>query len=73
MYADSADNTIFLIDYSTEYCPGDTVSGNIAGTIYDRIKQGDSVLFNNIRVSRTNTAGKVDTFLGNGMKCYLTK
>ena len=73
IYEDSAANMIFLTDYSTEYCLGDTVSESISRSIYSRIKSGDTAAFDRVTLVRKNTQNKTDTFLGTGMKCYLDK
>ena len=65
LYEDSVGNIIPVMDLSSQYCPGDTVSRDISTTrvsfddssdvsrsIYERTKPGDTVYFDHIRVVR---------------------
>lgn len=74
LYEDSASNIMVMVDYMTEYCPGDTLSPGIKASIYDRIKPGDTVYFERINVLKP-TAGNAtgDIIAGKGMKFVITK
>lgn len=45
LYEDEVGKLIWLMDYLSEYCAGDTVTSNISGSIYDRTKVGDTLYF----------------------------
>lgn len=45
LYEDEVGKLIWLMDYQSEYCEGDTINKNIASSIYDRTKVGDTVYF----------------------------
>ena len=77
-FDDSAANPILVVDYLTEYCLGDTLSGGITSSIYDRLKPGDTLFINRVSVYRrpTNTATATtedDVILSKGIKCVITK
>jgi len=74
-FDDSAANTVLMVDYLTEYCLGDTLSGGISSSIYNRMKHGDTLFINRVSVYR-NTNGNPtddDIILGKGIKCVITK
>lgn len=73
LYEDSISNVMVLVDYMTEYCPGDTLTGGISSSIYDRIKAGDTVYFERISVLRDNSNTGGDVIAGKGMKFVITK
>ncbi len=74
LYEDSLSNLMVEVDYLTEYCPGDTLSAGVSGSIYERMKAGDTVYFNKIDVLRTH-AGQPggDVIVGRGMKFVIVK
>lgn len=77
-FDDSAANPILTIDYLTEYCMGDTLSGGVKSSIYDRLKPGDTLFINRVSVYRrpTNTGNEAtedDVILSKGIKCVITK
>jgi hypothetical protein len=74
LYEDSLSNLMVEVDYMTEYCPGDTLSAGVSGSIYDRLKAGDTVYFNKIDVYRTypgHPGG--EQIVGRGMKFVIVK
>lgn len=77
LYEDSAGNSMILTDYLTEFCPGNMVTPTVAASMADRVKAGDSVYFDQIKVLRyinaTETVPASDAILGIGMKFGLTK
>ncbi len=60
------------IDFATEYCPGDTITPNISGSIYDRIKSGDTVFIAQVLLER-KVGNDIDTVFGKEMKCVIRK
>ncbi len=73
LYEDSTGELAMLVDYSSEFCLGDTVSKAISETIYERLKGGDTVYIDKVQLTHA-TAGKAkDTFLGKSMKFELLK
>lgn len=60
------------IDFATEFCPGDTITSNISGSIYDRIKGGDTVFIAEILLEK-KMGNDVDTVFGKEMKCVIKK
>lgn len=78
LYEDSVGNDEVLTDYLYEYCPGDTVSSNITNNIYGRIKAGDTVFVEHVklRILPGNTllsAADTNLIEGRGMKCVIVK
>lgn len=57
LYEDSTGNLMVLSDYMMEYCNGDTVSANIAATLYQRTKEGDTVYIDQLSLMRPDNAG----------------
>ena len=65
VYEDSIGNLMKMTDFTSEYCPGDTIShdisasgdtsleGDVILSIYDRIKPGDTVYFDHIMVVKS--------------------
>lgn len=77
-FDDSAANPILVVDYLTEYCLGDTLSGGITSSIYDRMKPGDTLFINRVSVYKnTNKKGEAvaedDIILSKGIKCVIAK
>ncbi len=77
-FDDSAANPILVVDYLTEYCLGDTLSGGITSSIYDRMKPGDTLFINRVSVYKnTNRKGEAvaedDIILSKGIKCVIAK
>lgn len=70
LYEDSIGNLQILVDYMTEYCPGDTLSPGVSSSIYERVKVGDTLYFRNVNVQRT---GQNQPILSKGMKFYIMK
>jgi hypothetical protein len=92
LYEDSVGNLKVLVDFNTSYCPGDTITYDMARTIhaeqsktgeespgiYDRIKPGDTIYFDHIRVERlakNSVISLSDTIpiAGKGMKFWIVK
>ena len=78
LYEDSIGNSEVLVDYMNEYCPGDTITTDISGSIFDRAKAGDTVFIDHIQLmpypgntilSPTDTA----IIAGKGLKCIIVK
>lgn len=68
MYEDSVGNPLLMTDYLTEYCFGDTLSGNLRLLLPDRTKPGDTVFVDNIKVRVKGTEG-----LAKSMRFVLTR
>ena len=78
LYEDEGGNLQVLVDYLNEYCPGDTISANISLTLYQRIKAGDTIFIDNIKLHSLpgNTllsAGDTSIIAGKAMKCVISK
>ena len=73
LYEDSAGDMHMMVDYSKEYCPGDTVTTNVSGSIYEHAKSGDTVIIDQVLLTKIRPNQKTDTFLGKSLKCVLTK
>lgn len=50
LYEDSVGNLMYVNDYFTEYCAGDTITRAISKNIYYKTKPGDTAYFDNIKV-----------------------
>jgi hypothetical protein len=74
LYEDSSSNMMVLVDYMTEYCPGDTLTPGISASIYERIKPGDTVYFDRVSVYKAMANRNVDEIIaGKGMKFVVTR
>jgi len=78
LYEDSIGNLEVLVDYMNEYCVGDTISSGISGSIYERIKEGDTVYIDHVTLLKNpgNTllsANDTSELLGKGLKCVIVK
>jgi hypothetical protein len=93
LYEDSIGNMIVMMDLSSEYCAGDTLSSDIAYAdnmlksvyltdstdipkgLYERVKPGDTLYFDHIRVvdAKKNPLSDTATIAGRGMKFYIVK
>jgi len=67
-----------MTDILSEYCPGDTITGNVAYSIFDRSKPGDTVYFDRITVllqsdPNTGKGSMGEPILGKTLKAYITK
>ncbi|HXS36751.1 MAG TPA: hypothetical protein VN721_08625 [Flavipsychrobacter sp.] len=69
LYEDSAGNLVMLTDYLLEYCPGDTLTSDISQTIYQRVKNGDTLYFDRVIVKRPDSTEAS----GKSMKFVITK
>ena len=73
VYEDSSGDLHMMVDFSKEYCPGSTITENVAASIYDRIKGGDTVLMDRILLTKNRHGQKADTFLGKSIKAVIIK
>ncbi len=75
LYEDSLGSLMVVVDYLTEYCPGDTISGGISASIYDRIKVGDTMYFDRVSILKPvgNSDEEGNVISGKGMKFFITK
>lgn len=73
IYEDSLGNLMPVNDYMSEYCPGDTLTAGIAGSIYYRIKPGDTLYINRVTVFKASGNGEDNKIMGAGIKCIITK
>lgn len=87
LFEDSVGNIIPVVEYSSVHCPGDkipeymaksgmlTKSGEVSVSLYDRIKAGDTLYFEKIRLQRHLAANTADTIVsfGKPMKFAITK
>lgn len=69
VYEDSAGNFMGVIDYLTEYCPGDTLTVAIAASLIDRTKAGDTAYFDDIHLRLAD--GK--TMIGKPLKIAIVR
>lgn len=69
LYEDSAGKLMVVPDYLLEHCFGDTITKDIAASIYDRTKEGDTTYFDNIVVTRPDGSPG----MGKSMKFTITK
>ena len=76
LYEDSVGNLMVLTDFLTEYCAGDTLPANITNSLFDRLKAGDTVHFNQITLMKNSTGkDKADyrEIAGRGLKILITE
>jgi hypothetical protein len=73
IYEDSVGDLHQVTDISKEFCKGNTVTENIAGSIYERIKSGDTVRIDEVLLTKNKPGRKIDTFLGKSIKCIIIK
>lgn len=73
IYEDSLGNMMPVNDYMSEYCPGDTLSAGVAGSIYSRIKPGDTLFINRVTVFKGNNTDEENKIMGAGIKCFIVK
>ncbi len=57
MYEDSAGNPLMVVEYLSEFCPGDSVSSGIRGQLPPRVKAEDTAFISRIRIA--DSAGNV--------------
>jgi hypothetical protein len=69
LYEDSVGQLMWMTDFLTEYCYGDTLSTFLQGNITGRSKAGDTVYFDNITLK--NPVGK--GAIGRPIRLVLTK
>lgn len=73
VYEDSLGSLIWVNDYMSEYCPGDTLSHGIASSIYERIKVGDTLYINRVSVLKPTAGNEENKIAGLGLKCVIIK
>ncbi len=90
VYEDEAGNLMKLVDFASEYCPGDTISrdlstnsdttadGEVALSIYNRVKPGDTVYFDHIMVQKRGRNSLLSipdsvSISGRPIKCVIVK
>lgn len=69
LYEDSVGNLMIIPDYMLEHCFGDTITKDIAASIYQRTKAGDTAYFDQVIVTRPNGTAAQST----SMKFVITK
>lgn len=52
IYEDSAANPMLVVDYLSEYCPGDTLSSAVSSYLGERLKPGDTLYYQNVSISK---------------------
>jgi hypothetical protein len=87
LYEDSVGNIIPVVDFASIHCNGEkipahletsgqvTKSGEVSMSLYERIKPGDTLYFDRIRVLKYVSATETDsvTQIGKSMKFYITR
>lgn len=87
LYEDSVGNIIPVVDFASVHCSGEkipsyleatgqvTKSGEVSMSLYERIKPGDTLYFDRIRVAKYLTPTEADSVskIGKAMKFYITK
>lgn len=73
LFEDSAANLSFSFDYLTQYCPGDSLSDDIIKNIFDRLKAGDTVYVDHVRLTGMDNGPKASeldsiVFFGKSLK-----
>lgn len=69
IYEDSVGNLIPVVDYLNEYCIGDTLSRSVRRALPEKVKAGDTILIERIRVRMADGAERN----GKNMKFVLTR
>jgi hypothetical protein len=74
---DSIGNMKVFTEVFYEYCPGDTITSNIATSLYERSKPGDTILIERVKVARYVNKTKVlpdaTAIAAKGLKCVIVK
>ncbi len=77
LFEDSVGNLKVMTEDLFEFCKGDTITSNVAGSIYDRVKAGDTVYIDRVLVAKylNKNMKSIDTIAigARGMKCVITK
>ena len=87
LYEDSVGNIIPVVDFASVHCNGEkipaymeatgqvTKSGEVSMSLYERVKPGDTLYFERIRVVKYLTPTEADTvsMIGKSMKFYITR
>jgi len=63
LYEDSSAHLMYMFDDNVEVCEGSKVSQGIAASIYDRTKEGDTVLIDHIEVMKPDSSMLEGRFL----------
>lgn len=72
LYENEQGDMSMQIDMATEFCAGDTITSNIAGSIYDRIKGGDTIYISQVELEE-KIGSNLDTIWGKELKCVIRK
>jgi len=74
---DSIGNLKMFTEIFYEFCPGDTITSNIATSLYERTKPGDTVIIERVKVVRYINKTKVlpdaSAIGARGLKCVIVK
>ena len=76
VYEDSLGNLQMLTDLAQEYCPGDTLAGDISEIIYGRVKAGDTLYFEQVNVvikNAKNSSQPQQPIMARSMKFFIVK
>lgn len=78
VYEDSMGNLQMMMDYSYEFCPGDTITSSISSSIYDRTKPGDTLYFDRVSLVKLpkkqgDAVSESNPVAGRAMKFYIVK
>ncbi len=78
IYEDVNANLVVMVDYSLEYCKGDTLSSTISNSLYSRTKPGDTIYLDHIMVLKhkgetTEYQPDSTAILGKNLVCIITK
>lgn len=72
LYEDESGNSMIVTDRLSEFCLGDTLS-HTASSLYNRIKAGDTVAFDQVVLAKIPAITRFDTISGKGFVCSLVK
>ncbi len=78
LYEDSVGNLVVMTDYLSDYCPGNKLPESVSSSIYDRMKAGDTVHFNQVTLRRNAKSGgengtDLGGIAGRGLKFLIVK
>ncbi len=72
-YEDASGNLTIMTDKSGELCHGDSLTQVKIESLRSRVKFGDTVIFESIRMLSPAITGKNDTFRAATLNCYIQK
>ncbi len=78
IYEDVNANLVVMVDYSLEYCKGDTLANTVSNSLYSRTKPGDTIYLDHIMVVKhigETTEYQADSaaILAKNLVCIITK